>query len=87
MNIKLPQNVNKIISLLESKDFECYVVGGCVRDMLMGLTPKDYDLTTNAKPEEMLEIFSDYKTFDNGIKHGTVSVIMDKEVYYIPNRR
>ena len=65
MTINLPQNVNKIISLLESKSFECYAVGGCVRDMLMGITPKDYDLTTNAKPDEILEVFRDYKTFDN----------------------
>lgn len=87
MTINLPQNVNKIISLLESKGFECYAVGGCVRDMLMGITPKDYDLTTNAKPDEILEVFRDYKTFDNGIKHGTVSVIMDKEVYEITTYR
>ncbi|MGN1131938.1 MAG: CCA tRNA nucleotidyltransferase [Ruminococcus sp.] len=87
MNVKLPQNVNKIISMMESSGFECYVVGGCVRDMLMGITPKDYDLTTNAKPDEMLRIFSDYKTFDNGIKHGTVSVIMDGEVYEITTYR
>ena len=81
--MNLPKNVNTIISMLESKGFQCYVVGGCVRNMLMGITPKDYDLTTNAKPDEIIEIFREYKTFDNGIKHGTVSVIIEGEVFEI----
>ena len=85
--MNLPKNVNTIISMLESKGFQCYVVGGSVRDMLMGITPKDYDLTTNAKPEEILEIFREYKTFDNGIKHGTVSVIIEGEVFEITTYR
>lgn len=87
MEFCLPNNVLNIISTLESKGFQCYVVGGCVRDMLMNITPKDYDLTTNAKPEDILKVFSHYKTFDAGIKHGTVSVVMDNEVYEITTYR
>ena len=56
---------------------ELYLVGGCVRDLLLGREPKDYDLTTNATPEEVKEICkkAGLKTFDSGIKHGTVTVI------------
>ncbi len=87
MEIKLPQNVLNIINLLEQKGFECYLVGGSVRDILCGIEPKDYDLTTNAKPDEVLSVFSQYKTFDSGIKHGTVSVVMDKNIYEITTYR
>ena len=61
MNFTLPKNVLNIIEKMESNGFQCYTVGGCVRDMLLGLTPKDYDLTTNAKPDEIVSIFKDYK--------------------------
>ncbi|MCH5202729.1 MAG: HD domain-containing protein [Oscillospiraceae bacterium] len=87
MKINLPENVVNIINILESSGFECYLVGGSVRDILLKLEPKDYDLTTNAKPEEILSVFSDYKTFDAGIKHGTVSVVMNDEVYEITTYR
>lgn len=58
---------------------ELYLVGGCVRDLLLGKTPKDYDLTTSATPEEVKEICEamHIKTFDSGIKHGTLTVIDD----------
>ena len=87
MNLYLPKNVFDIISKIEDKGFECYAVGGCVRDMLLGLTPKDYDLTTNAKPDEIMSIFKDYKIIDTGVKHGTVAVIIDGEVYEITTYR
>lgn len=58
---------------------ELYLVGGCVRDMLLGKTPKDYDLTTNATPDEVKAICEklNLKTFDSGIKHGTLTIIDD----------
>lgn len=87
MNFTLPKNVLNIISKMESNGFQCYTVGGCVRDMILGLTPKDYDLTTNAKPDEIISIFKDYKIIDAGIKHGTVAVIIDNEVYEITTYR
>lgn len=87
MNFTLPKNVLNIISKMESNGFQCYTVGGCVRDMILGLTPKDYDLTSNAKPDEIISIFKDYKIIDAGIKHGTVAVIVDNEVYEITTYR
>ena len=87
MIFSLPNNVLKIIESLNRNNYECFVVGGCVRDMLLGNPPKDYDLTTNAKPNEILEVFKDYKTFDAGIKHGTISVVIDNEVFEITTYR
>ena len=74
-NLKLPEEVNYLISKLNENGFEAYAVGGCVRDMILGKIPDDYDVTTNALPEEIKSVFSDLKTIDTGIKHGTVTVI------------
>lgn len=74
-NLKLPEEVNYLISKLNENGFEAYAVGGCVRDMILGKIPDDYDVTTNALPEETKKVFSDLKTIDTGIKHGTVTVI------------
>ena len=59
--MKIPDYVQNIIKKLEKAGFEAYIVGGCVRDLLMGKKPKDWDVTTNAKPEEILRIFSNGK--------------------------
>ncbi len=69
---------NEIIEKLNSNGFLGYFVGGCVRDTLMGKTPTDFDITTNAKPEEILEIFKDYKTIDIGKKFGTIIISSGK---------
>ncbi len=87
MVFNLPESVLEIIDLLNRNGFECYAVGGCVRDMMLDITPKDYDLTTNARPSEILEVFKNHKTFDTGIKHGTVSVIINDTVYEITTYR
>ncbi|HNW55795.1 MAG TPA: HD domain-containing protein, partial [bacterium] len=68
---KLPSFVQQALIALENKDFEAFVVGGCVRDILMGSEPKDWDITTNARPEETLKIFADSK-YENDF--GTVIV-------------
>ncbi len=73
--LKIPQNIKKIITNLEENGFEAYVVGGAIRNALLGLTPQDYDITTSCPPERVIEIFE--KTLPTGIKHGTVTVIMD----------
>ncbi len=73
MLLKLPQNVCFILDSLEAHGFEAFAVGGCVRDMLMGEVPHDFDVTTNALPSEVKAIFP--HTADTGIKHGTVTVI------------
>ena len=75
--INLPEAVHEIIRALNRAGFEAYIVGGCVRDSLLGREPKDWDITTSAKPEEVKIIF--IKTIDTGIKHGTVTVRMDGE--------
>ncbi len=76
--IQLPEHVTKALMLLEDTGYEGYVVGGGIRDLIMGKTPTDYDITTNAKPEEILLTFSGYKTIPTGIKHGTITVLLDK---------
>lgn len=80
LDINIPLNVRDVINRLEDNGYEAYIVGGCVRDSLMGLTPKDYDITTNARPDEIIRCFSGYlKVIETGIKHGTVTVVSDGE--------
>ena len=69
----IPPEIQFIIERLQKNGFEAYLVGGCVRDMLMDITPHDYDITTSASPEIILSLFE--KTVPTGIKHGTVTVI------------
>ncbi len=83
--MNLPQDVNDILSELNKNNFEAYVVGGCVRDVILGKTPKDWDITTSAKPEDVKKIFP--HTFDTGIKHGTVTVVLNKENYEVTTYR
>lgn len=73
---EMPPEVNRGIDMLESAGFEAYAAGGCLRDIIMGKIPADYDLTTSAKPHQIKEVFKDYKTVDTGIAHGTVTVII-----------
>ncbi|MBP5363597.1 MAG: CCA tRNA nucleotidyltransferase [Ruminococcus sp.] len=64
-----------LLEKLESAGFEAYIVGGCVRDKLLGNEINDFDITTNALPEETMAVFSDLKVVPTGLKHGTVTVI------------
>lgn len=75
----MPKNVDIAINLLQSAGFEAYAVGGCVRDSLLSKTPNDWDITTSAKPEDMKSVFADFHCIDTGIKHGTVTVVIDGE--------
>ena len=79
MTMDMPKNVDSAINLLQSAGFESYAVGGCVRDSLLGNTPNDWDITTSAKPENMKSVFADFHCIDTGIKHGTVTVVIDGE--------
>lgn len=74
----IPEQVRTALSLLSEAGFEAYIVGGCVRDYLLGRIPNDYDITTNALPEQTQEVFRGYRCIDVGIQHGTVAVIIDK---------
>lgn len=79
MTMDMPKNVDIAINLLQSAGFAAYAVGGCVRDSLLGKTPNDWDITTSAKPEDMKSVFADFHCIDTGIKHGTVTVVIDGE--------
>ena len=85
--MKLPENVRLCMELLETSGYTVYVVGGCVRDSVLGLKPHDYDLCTNATPEQMCQVFSRYDLVRNGEKHGTIGVVMDGSVYEITTYR
>lgn len=78
MKINIPREVERALSILHNKGFEAYIVGGCVRDSIMGNFPSDWDITTSAKPDEIMSAFSGFRTIETGIKHGTVAVIIDK---------
>ena len=75
----------KIIEKLNENGYPAYMIGGCVRDIIMNNTPYDYDITTSAKPEEIIKIFK--KTIPTGLKHGTVSVISDNNIYEVTTFR
>lgn len=77
----------KILNILEKAGFEAYIVGGCVRDAIMKRISHDTDITTNALPEQIIEVFKDYKTIPTGIKHGTITIIADDIPYEITTYR
>ena len=77
IRITMPAGAAYIIEELNKHGFEAYIVGGCVRDSLMGKVPHDWDITTSATPQQVKEIFK--KTVDTGIQHGTVTVLVDRE--------
>ena len=78
MTLDIPDYVELIIERLERKGYEAYLVGGSVRDMLLGKTPTDYDIATSASPDEIESIFSNFKTIDIGKKFGTIIVSQEK---------
>ena len=83
--LSIPPEAEYIIEKLEENGFEAYVVGGCVRDSLLGRTPVDWDITTKAAPEQVKAIFG--RTIDTGIAHGTVTVMRGKEAYEVTTYR
>ncbi len=85
MQIRLPDDVKKIIYELNRAGFEAYAVGGCVRDSLLGREPKDWDITTSAEPLEVKNLFR--RTIDTGMKHGTVTVMIKDRSYEVTTYR
>lgn len=77
MKMELPVPVLRSLFALNRVGYEAYVVGGCVRDVMMGKEPVDWDITTSALPEETLAVFESYRTIETGIRHGTVTVIIE----------
>ena len=85
--MKLPYAVENLIARLEQAGFSAYAVGGCVRDSLMSVQPHDWDLCTSARPEEMAEVFRGERVAETGLKHGTLTVILDHVPYEITTFR
>ena len=83
----LPSSVLFIIDRMNSCGYSAHVVGGSVRDSFIGRELGDFDITTNARPDETKSVFADYKTVDTGIKHGTVTLIIDDTPYEITTYR
>lgn len=73
----LPSSVEYVLSKLKENGYQAYVVGGAVRDFLMGKTPHDYDLTSDALPSQISDVFKDFYQEHSGEKHGTIRVIID----------
>ena len=76
---EISKGAKTVLDILYSNGYEGYIVGGATRDMIMGIPVNDFDITTNALPEENLKIFKDFRVIETGIKHGTVTVVVDKE--------
>lgn len=85
MEIKIPAPAEEILTKLNENGYEAYVVGGCVRDMILGREPGDWDITTSALPEQVKQVFR--RTVDTGIQHGTVTVMMGDEGYEVTTYR
>ena len=83
----LPKKVQFCMQTLRQAGFEAYAVGGCVRDSLLGLTPHDYDMCTNALPQETADLFAGHTLVRSGEKHGTIGVVVDGEVLEITTFR
>ena len=73
----LPEQVNNAIARLDAAGWKAYAVGGCVRDMLRGAEPGDYDIATDAPPEETERVFAAERVIETGLKHGTVTVLLE----------
>lgn len=85
MRIDIPCEVKEILSEINNAGYEAYIVGGCVRDFLLGKEPNDWDITTSAKPEEVKKIFR--RTVDTGLQHGTVTVLKNGQGYEVTTYR
>lgn len=79
LEIFIPQFVRTALDRLNECGYEGYIVGGCVRDSLLGKKPHDYDVCTNCTPDKMLEVFANFRTIENGLKHGTLTVLIESE--------
>lgn len=85
IKIDVPKKAQYIVETIENAGFEAFVVGGCVRDSILGREPMDWDITTSAKPEQVKSLFP--RTIDTGLQHGTVTVMMDREGFEVTTYR
>ena len=84
---ELPQGAAFVLKRLHDAGYQAYVVGGCVRDTLLGIAPKDWDVCTNALPHEMQRVFADCHVIETGLQHGTLTVMYDHEPYEVTTFR
>ena len=87
LTIRLPEDVAALLAMLRDAGFPAYTVGGCVRDALLGITPHDWDICTSALPEQMQQVFKDLHTVETGLKHGTLTVVVNHVPYEITTFR
>lgn len=87
MEIHIPTGARKIIARLEQHGYEAYIVGGCVRDSLMGKRPSDWDICTSARAEEMMTLFEDKRVIPTGIQHGTLTILAEDGAYEVTTFR
>ncbi len=85
--LRIPGNAARVMRRLREAGWEASAVGGCVRDSLLGRAPKDWDICTNARPEEMRRVFEGWHTVDTGLKHGTLTVVLDHEPFEVTTYR
>lgn len=86
-NIEVPASVNYIIQKLEKCGHEAYMVGGCVRDSVLGRNPHDYDICTSATPDEILKAFPNEEIIPTGLQHGTITILINKEPFEVTTYR
>jgi tRNA nucleotidyltransferase (CCA-adding enzyme) len=87
IDILIPGDVNIIMEKLKENGYKSYVVGGAIRNGLLNIPVKDWDICTNAKPNEMLEVFKDFKIIETGIKHGTITIVLNDNNYEVTTFR
>ena len=85
-NWSIPEGAKRILQKLNHCGYEAYLVGGCVRDLVMGRKPHDWDICTSARPEQVVGVFNDKHVKETGLKHGTVSIV-DDDVYEVTTFR
>ncbi|MDO4483605.1 MAG: CCA tRNA nucleotidyltransferase [Clostridia bacterium] len=83
----MPENARRVLETLNDHGHKAYVVGGCVRDTLLGLAPKDWDICTSATPEEMQQVFRGFHVVETGLQHGTITVVLDHTPYEVTTFR
>lgn len=81
LKIEIPSGANEIIHTLQNNGYEAFLVGGCVRDSILGRPIHDYDITTSATPDEMMKVFKDKRIIETGLQHGTITIVINGEGY------
>lgn len=87
LKIEIPSGANEIIHSLQNNGYEAFLVGGCVRDSILGRPIHDYDITTSATPDEMMKVFKDKRIIETGLQHGTITILINGEGYEVTTYR